>query len=354
MIDFSGASTSWIWSLAIIIAAPLLALALHGVLVGVAARLARLTETTFDELVVKHARRPTRLIFPLTAILLVLPGLDLPPGVIAGARHAVGVVLIAGVAWLVISMFSVVDDVVAERFPIDVANNLRARAVTTQIRVLRRIATAVTAVIAAGIILMTFPGIRHVGDSILASAGLAGLVVGFAARPALTNLIAGVQLVLTEPIRIDDVVIVEGEWGRIEEICTTYVVVRIWDLRRLVVPLSYFIEHPFQNWTRQSADIIGTVFVYTDYRVPVEEVRGEVHRILKGTDLWDGKVWNVQVTDSREQTMEIRALMSSADSSKSWDLRCLVRERLVAYLQERHPESLPRVRADVRQLAAAS
>ncbi|MGH7668772.1 MAG: mechanosensitive ion channel family protein, partial [Gemmatimonadaceae bacterium] len=195
--------------------------------------------------------------------------------------------------------------------------------------------------------LMTFPTIRHIGDSILASAGLAGLVIGLAARPTLENLIAGVQLVLTEPIRIDDVVIVEGEWGRIEQILTTYVVVRIWDLRRLIVPLSYFIEHPFQNWTRTSADIIGSVFVYTDYRVPVDEIRDEVQRVLKTTDLWDGKVWNVQVTDSKEHTVEVRVLVSTSDSSKGWDLRCLVRERLVTYLQQHHPESLPRTRVEM-------
>ncbi len=331
----------------------LLALAAHAVLNRVALRLTRMTATKFDESVVNHARRPTRVLFPLAAILFVLPGLQLSADTEAALRHTLGVLLIAAGAWLLIAMFSVVDDLVAERFPMDVADNLRARSVLTQIRVLRRIAIVIVTIVATAIILMTFPTIRHIGDSILASAGLAGLVVGLAARPTLANLIAGVQLVLTEPIRIDDVVIVEGEWGRIEEIRTTYVVVRIWDLRRLVVPLSYFIEHPFQNWTRTSADIIGSVFVYTDYRVPVEELRQEVHRILGTTDLWDGKVWNVQVTDSKEQTVEIRALMSASDSSKAWDLRCLVREQLVAYLQERHPESLPVVRAELRgQLSA--
>ncbi len=353
MADILHPSSHWIWSLVVVVAAPLLALALHAVLNRVALRLTRLTATKFDESIVNHARRPTRVIFPLAAILFVLPGLQLSAAMEAGLRHTLGVLLIAAGAWLLISMFSVVDDLVAERFPMDVADNLRARSVLTQIRVLRRIAIVIVTIVAMAIILMTFPTIRHIGDSILASAGLAGLVVGLAARPTLANLIAGVQLVLTEPIRIDDVVIVEGEWGRIEEILTTYVVIRIWDLRRLVVPLSYFIEHPFQNWTRTSADIIGSVFVYTDYRVPVEEVRQEVHRILGTTDLWDQKVWNVQVTDSKEHTVEIRALMSASDSSKAWDLRCLVREQLVAYLQEHHPESLPVVRAEIRgQLSA--
>lgn len=339
-----------LWTIAILVAAPVLALVAHTIIAAVAMRLARLTSTPFDESLIKHARRPTRWIFPLVALLFVLPSLPVAPAAQVIIRHALGVALIAASAWLLISLLSVVDDEVARRFPMNMSDNLRARSVLTQIRVLRRIAIVIITIITAAIILMTFPTIRHIGDSILASAGLAGLVIGLAARPTLENLIAGVQLVLTEPIRIDDVVIIEGEWGRIEEILTTYVVIRIWDLRRLIVPLSYFIEHPFQNWTRNSADIIGSVFVYTDYRVPVEELRTEVLRILKTTDLWDGKVWNVQVTDSKEHTVEVRVLMSTSDSSKGWDLRCLVREQLVAYLQEHHPESLPTIRAEVAGL----
>jgi small-conductance mechanosensitive channel len=357
MAQFPNASSHWVWPLVVLVAAPVVAVILHTLLAALATRLTRLTHTTIDKSIVDHARRPTRVIFPLAALLLVLPGLPLPPGAEDIVRHTLGVALIAATAWLLMALFSVVDDLVAERFPIDVADNLRARSVLTQIRVLRRVAIVIVTTITMAIILMTFPTIRHIGDSILASAGLAGLIIGLAARPTLTNLIAGVQLVLTEPIRIDDVVIVEGEWGRIEEIRTTYVVVRIWDLRRLVVPLSYFIEHPFQNWTRTSAEIVGSVFVFADYRVPVEELRQEVHRILQTTDLWDGRVWNVQVTDATEHAVQIRALMSSADSSKSWDLRCLVREQLATYLQTHHPESLPRVRAEVgvedRRAAAA-
>jgi small-conductance mechanosensitive channel len=182
---------------------------------------------------------------------------------------------------------------------------------------------------------------------LFASAGLAGLAVGMAARPALGNLIAGMQIAFTEPIRIDDVVIVEGEWGRVEELNTTYVVVRIWDLRRLIVPLTYFIEKPFQNWTHKSSDLIGTVFLYTDYTLHVEELREEYRRILQSTPLWDGKVIAAQVTDFKEHTMEIRFLMSAAHSSAAFDLRCYVREKLIDYLQKNHPGALPRFRADV-------
>jgi len=219
--------------------------------------------------------------------------------------------------------------------------------------VLRRVLVVVILIVGLSVMLMTFPTVRQFGATLFASAGLAGLVVGMAARPALANLLAGLQIAMTEPIRIDDVVIVDGEWGRIEEITTTYVVVCIWDLRRLIVPLSYFIEHPFQNWTRQTADLLGTVSIYADYTVPVEEVREELHRILDGSEQWDRKVWGLQVTDATERTMTLRALMSAPDSSKAWDLRCLVRERLIAFLQAKHPQSLPRARAEVHGLSPA-
>jgi hypothetical protein len=172
-------------------------------------------------------------------------------------------------------------------------------------------------------------------------------MVGLAARTALTNILAGIQIALSQPIRLGDVVIVENEWGWIEEITTTYVVVRIWDLRRLIVPLSYFIEKPFQNWTHTTADLLGTVFVYSDYRVEVEEVRSELLRILESSGMWDGKVWGLQVTNATDRSLELRALMSAPDAPKAWDLRCYVREKLIEFLQQRFPESLPRTRAEL-------
>ena len=183
----------------------------------------------------------------------------------------------------------------------------------------------------------------------LASAGVAGIVIGFAAQKSLATLLAGFQIALTQPIRIDDVVIVEGEWGRIEEITLTYVVVRIWDLRRLIVPITYFIEQPFQNWTRVSADILGTVFLYVDYNVPVDAVRKELTRLLEASPLWDRKVNVLQVTDSKEGTVELRALASASDAGRAFDLRCDVREKLVAFIQQNYPESLPRLRASLSQ-----
>jgi hypothetical protein len=236
---------------------------------------------------------------------------------------------------------------VASIYRTDIPDNLDARRIRTQMTVLYRILVFVVCIFAVSIGLMLFPSIRQIGTSLLASAGLAGLVIGLAARPAITNLLAGLQLALAEPVRLDDVVIVEGEWGRVEEISTTYIIVRIWDKRRLVVPLSYFIEKPFQNWTRHSSDLLATVFIYADYSVPVDEVRAELHRILQQSGVWDGGVWNLQVTNASEHAVELRALMSAPDSGKAWDLRCLVRERLIDFLQKRHPGSLPRARAEI-------
>lgn len=336
------------YSLLVLVISILLARAGHYFLFRVAKRLAARTKGGFDDSMVRHSERPAKYIFPLALLLATLPATTLPAQAVELLRELLVLGLIAALAWWVIGLTSVVEDLIAEKYQINVADNLLARQVQTQVRVLRKIAVTVVIVFAFAAMLMTFPRIRQVGTSIFASAGLAGLIVGLAARSTLSNLIAGLQVALTQPIRIDDVVIVEGEYGWVEEINTTYVVVRIWDLRRLVVPLSYFIEKPFQNWTRVTADLLGTVFVYVDYAVPVEEVRRELLVILRSTPLWDGKVWNLQVTNASEKTVELRALLSAADSSKAWDLRCLVRERLLRFLQEKYPESLPRVRAEIR------
>jgi len=196
---------------------------------------------------------------------------------------------------------------------------------------------------------MSFAKVRHIGVSILASAGIVGIVIGFAAQKTLGNFIAGIQIAIAQPIRLDDVVIIEDEWGWIEEITLTFVVVRIWDLRRLVVPISYFLEKPFQNWTRTAADLLGTVFIYTDYTVPVEEIRNELTHILENSPRWDKKVNALQVTNATEKTVELRALMSAADSSIMWDLRCEVREKLLEFLQQRFPECLPRIRIEMNK-----
>jgi small-conductance mechanosensitive channel len=337
----------------ILIGAVMLAWIVHAIIFAMGRRIAAKSGNTIDDSLVKHSIKPMRAILPLLALTLALPATYLPLNWEAPIRHTVVLGMIASVAWLLVAFINVFEDVISMEYRVDVKDNLRARKLQTQVQVLRRIAVVVISIVTLSVMLMTFPSIRQFGVSLFASAGLAGLVVAMAARPTLSSLIAGIQIALTEPIRLEDVVIVEGEWGWIEEIGTTYVVVRIWDLRRLVVPLSYFIEHPFQNWTRKTADMLGTVSIFTDYTVPVDEVRKEFHRVLEESGMWDGKVWNVQVTDATDRTMELRALMSAADSGIAWDLRCYVREKLISFLQQKYPQSLPRTRAELHNLAPA-
>jgi small-conductance mechanosensitive channel len=310
-------------------------------------RATRKRGTFLADAILAHTSRPGRLLLMVIALSITLPDLVMPARLAAIARHLVEVGFIIGLAWVAIGFVEVFNSHINHRLPFDGEDNLRARRIRTQVQLLRQIVTGTIAFTALAGALMTFPNIRTLGAGLFASAGLAGLAFGMAARPALGNLIAGMQIAFTEPIRIDDVVIVEGEWGRIEELNTTYVVVRIWDLRRLIVPLTYFIEKPFQNWTRMSSDLIGTVFLYTDYTLPVEELRQEYQRILQASPLWDGKVITTQVTDFTEHSMQIRFLMSASNSSAAFDLRCYVREKLIDYLQKNHPGALPRFRADV-------
>ncbi len=261
--------------------------------------------------------------------------------------HLGTILLVISITWLCIIVLKVFKHHMLQNYDISSADNFRARKIYTQFNILERVIIFVLVVLAIGIILMSFDNIRSLGLSMLTSAGIAGIIIGFAAQKALGTLLAGIQIAFTQPIRIDDVVIVEGEWGRIEEIMLTYVVVNIWDKRRLVVPTTYFIEKPFQNWTRNSSDILGTVFIHTDYNVPFQALRDELTRVLESTPLWDGKVNVLQVTDSTKETVESRALMSAKDSPTAWDLRVLVREKLIQFVQENYPASLPRMRVEM-------
>ena len=294
---------------------------------------------------VRRARMPLSLIIPITAAALVLPNLNFPREIIDPGTHVLLVAEFAAVTWLLMRLVSMLDNLAEARYGIKLESSTGARRAQTQIRVLRQALHATVLIIGVAAILMTFPTIRQFGAGLLASAGAAGIVLGIAARPLFENLIAGIQIGLTQPIRIGDVVIVEGEWGRIEEIAATYVVMRVWDKRRLVLPLKYFNETPFENWTRSSSELLGTVFLHTDYTFPVEEGRKALKRILEQSDLWDGKEWSLLVTDAAENTLELRAVMSAADAGKAWSLRCHVREKLVEYIQENHPEALPKTRA---------
>jgi small-conductance mechanosensitive channel len=338
---------SLLWSAAILGAAIIVAVAIHFIVFWLLKRFARRKGAYLGQSLVKRGQGPTRWIFPLLAILAVLPGLPLPEKLMSALEHVTGLGLIAAVAWLVIMASEVTSDILASRYRMDVADNLQARRIQTQFNMLHRIVVVLVTIVTLSIMLMTFPAIKHIGMSLLASAGLAGLVVGLAMKGTLSNLIAGVQIAFTQPFRLEDAVVVNGQWGWIEEIGTMYVVVRIWDLRRLVLPLSYFLDNPFENWTRTSADLLGHCFIYVDYRVPVEEVRKELRRIVESTPLWAGKVCVLQMSDLFETTAQLRALMDARNSGDAWDLRCYVREKLIQFLQEKYPDSLPRYRAEL-------
>ena len=337
---------TWLWSAGLLVGAILVGIVAHRLIFSLARRITRRSPHSLLASVVRYGENPALFIVVLLLLAGVLPALPLPKTVSSIAEHILGLGLIAGVGWLLIALVEVFDELVAIRHSIEARENLAARRIRTQVEMLRRVAITIIVIVTLAVMLMTFPTIRHIGESLLASAGLAALIAGFAARSTLTNLAAGIQIAFTQPIRLGDAVVVEGEWGWIEEINITYVVVRIWDLRRLVVPVSYFSEKPFQNWTRNTADLLGSVFIYADYSLPVDAVRNELHRILESTKLWDKKVWGLQVTNATDRTIELRALMSAPDSSTAWDLRCYVREKLIFFLQQQFPQCLPKTRAE--------
>jgi small-conductance mechanosensitive channel len=319
-------------------------------------RLVRRTDSDLDDAVVRRCRRPTAPILPIVITEIILPALGgrVDQGALGVTGNVLQVLLPLSIGWSLIALTGVAEDFVRKRFDVERTDNLRARAIHTQFRIIKRISVAVIGILTLAVILMSFEGLRQVGTGLLASAGVAGLVIGLAAQRALANLLAGVQIALTQPIRLDDVLIVEGEWGRVEEITLTYVVVRIWDLRRLVLPISYFLEKPFENWTRTSADILGTVYLYVDYAVPVDAIREELKRIVQDREEWDGKVCGVQVTGTSPQGVEVRALVSAPDASQAWSLRCAIREALVGFVQRRFPESLPRFRAELHSIQSGA
>jgi small-conductance mechanosensitive channel len=296
---------------------------------------------------IERVRALTRLIFVTIALALVLPGVNLAPNVENWIGALFRIIVVVLVGWIALIAVDVGVSVYLMRFRIDTPDNLLARKHVTQMRVLKRVISTVVLLFTAGAALMTISEVRQVGVSLFASAGVAGIVAGLAARPVLSNLIAGVQLAVTQPIRLEDAVVVENEMGWIEEITSTYVVVRIWDLRRMVVPLSYFIEKPFQNWTRETTALLGSVMLYLDYAAPIDRIRAKAIEIAQGSTLWDHQVANLQVADASEHAIQVRVLVSARDSSALWDLRCEVREKLLAFLRAELPEALPRARGEI-------
>ena len=335
---------SWVVSTIVIVLAVGLAYSLH----RSARRLVRhLLATRYPYLfsVFTQMRGVTQLAVIIFALIIAISVAPLGDDTQAWFARILLIAIICLIGWTAITALNIAADLYLRQFRLDAADNLMARKHNTQVRVLMRSADVLVVVVTIGAALMTFGPVRQYGVSLFASAGVAGIVAGLAARPVLSNLFAGVQLAMTQPIRIDDAVIVENEWGSIEEITSTYVVVRLWDWRRMIVPLSYFIEKPFQNWTRDSSALIGSAFFYLDYRAPVGAIRDKLSEIVKASKNWNGQVVNLAVTDTKQGTIELRALMSANSAGQAFDLRCEVREKMIEFLQSEHPTALPVQRA---------
>ncbi len=307
---------------------------------------ARASRSIVEQSLVRRLKGPVRILIPLIGLEIAVSQMTMSAQLKSVALH-VGVLLLIGTAaWLVVKMTYVFEDVILDHYRLDIKDNLKSRRMHTQIQVFRRVAVAVVIVFAIGLSLLTFSQVRALGAGLLASAGIIGIIAGVAAKPTTTNVIAGLQIAISQPIRIDDVVVVDGHWGRVEEIALTYVVVKIWDLRRLILPISYLITTPFENWTRSSSEILGWVHLEVDYTAPIDEIRTHFEQIVAASPNWDGKVARLQVTNCGTTTIQLRALMSSLDSGMSWDLQCEVREKLIGYLQKEHPGVLPHLRAE--------
>jgi len=332
----------WLVSAIILMIALAAGLLVHGAVVTLARGILARHPAPVLESVLRRLDAPTRAVFLPAAALIALPSAGLSPRIEDSVVRVLGVWLVAALGWTLVRAADAVFDAYLHSGQPDTADiNVRRR--RTRLAVFRQFAMAAIVIVTLGLVLTAIPAVRNIGLSLFASAGVAGLVVGMAARPAVANFLAGLQIAMTQPIRIGDAVLVEGEFGFIEDIGAAFVTVRTWDQRRMVVPLAYFLEKPFQNWTRQAPELLGEVRIHTDYTVPVDAIRARVHEILKASPLWDGRVWNLQVSDLKERSVELRALVSARNAGDAWDLRCHLREQLLKFLREEYPDCLPRV-----------
>ncbi len=295
----------------------------------------------------KRTSGPAQFALCLVAVAFVLPFAPLDDPLRSELTHGLAVAVIGLIGWISIRAVDIAAARYLQRFRLDSEDNLLARKHVTQVRVFKRVLDTLVIIFAASTALMTFDSVRQYGVSLFASAGAAGLIVGLAARPLLGNLIAGVQIAITQPIRIEDAVIIENEWGWVEDIASTYVVIRLWDWRRMVVPLSYFIEKPFQNWTRDAQSLIGVIILHVDFGADVPRIRRKLEQVARESPLWDGAVVNLQVIETHPRSIELRAVVSARNAPQSWDLRCEIREKLLAFIRDEMPEAFPRDRAFV-------
>ncbi|MBE7176032.1 MAG: mechanosensitive ion channel [Mucilaginibacter polytrichastri] len=340
----------FIWNPLVLGAAIFTGLILNNILVRITRYYNKVETYSFFKSSVIHLAKPLNLILPLVVFNLMMPLLTMGKKPMAFVSKTLEIGMIISVAYILISVIRIAQDYVLHVYRLDKEDNLQERKITTQLQFIRKFLVAFIILLTVAAVLFSFENMRKIGAGLLTSVGIGGIIIGFAAQKSLANLFAGFQLAFTQPIRIDDVLIVENEWGRVEEITLTYVVVAIWDQRRLVLPITYFVEKPFQNWTRKSAELLGTVFLYVDHTIPVAELRPEFERLLNASPLWDKRAQVIQVTDVKESTIELRLLMSARNAPQAFDLRCYIRENMITFIQKNYPGSLPVTRNRVTQL----
>ncbi|MDR6941533.1 mechanosensitive ion channel family protein [Mucilaginibacter pocheonensis] len=351
LFDFSRHIPAIVWNLIITVTAILVGLLIKFIVTYLFKFYAkRETSYSFFRSVIVNLGRAITYFIPLFLLNMFIPLMRLNKVYVTPLDKTIEILLTISFAGILVRSIRILEDYIYHAYDLNKIDNLKERKIRTQIQFMRKILVVVIVFVTIAIILLSFESMRKIGTGLLTGVGIGGIIVGFAAQSSLGNLLAGFQIAFTQPIRIDDVLVIEGEWGRVEEITLTYVVLKIWDERRLILPINYFIQKPFQNWTRTSADILGTVFLYMDHTIPVDEIRNEFERLIVKTPLWDKRVKVVQVTDVKEHTIEIRVLMSSRSSSDAFDLRCYIRENLITYIQKNYPDSLPKSRSEISNL----
>jgi small-conductance mechanosensitive channel len=351
LLEFSQHISPIIWNLIIVATAIIVGLIIKFIVTRLFKIYAKKeTSYSFFRSIIVNLGKAITYFIPLFLLNLFIPLIRMDIIYIAPLDKIIEILLTISFAGILVRSIRILEDYIYHAYDLNKADNLLERKVRTQIQFMRKFLVVIIVFVTVAIILLSFESMRKIGTGLLTGVGIGGIIVGFAAQNSLGNLLAGFQIAFTQPIRIDDVLVVEGEWGRVEEITLTYVVLRIWDQRRLILPINYFIQKPFQNWTRSSADILGTVFLYMDYAIPLDEIRKEFDRLIALSPLWDKKVSIVQVTDTKESTIEVRVLMSARNSSDAFDLRCYIRENLITYIQQNFPGSLPKIRNEINPL----
>lgn len=344
----------WAWNLCVVGSALAIGFILKLIITAILHFYKNRKDYSLFKSIISHLGAPLNFFVPLLMLGFMMPLLEISKLWYTVLNRVIGICVIIAFANLLICTFKIFEDYVYHQYDITSEDNLKGRKVRTQMIFVRKVVIIIIVVISLSIILLSFDSVRKIGAGLLTGVGIGGIIIGFAAQKSLSNFLAGMQIAFTQPIRIDDVLVVEGEWGRVEDITLTYVVLAIWDQRRLILPITYFIEKPFQNWTRTTSQILGTVFLYVDYTFPVDELREELNRLLKTNKLWDKRVGVLQVTDSKEHTIELRALMSARNSSDAFDLRCYIRENLLKYITAHMPQNLPQSRYQRNEMEAGN